>query len=287
MKTIILYHASCADGFGAAFASWLKYKDQATYIPVSHGKEPPAIEPCDQLYILDFSYPRETLEKLQEKARRIVILDHHRTAETDLKDLPDPIQNGPGIFARFDMNESGATLAWEHFHPETDTPEFFLYLRSRDLWLWDMEDSREFSAGLASYPFDFELWGNFYAHDLDEIDRLISDGSAILRAQEQRVKNLCRHPKFILLGGHHVPCVNATSDFSEVGEYLCEQYPDAPFSASFSIRDDDKVQFSLRSRNGFDVSEIAKKFNGGGHSAAAGFVIPLRDFPTTFNDVPF
>jgi phosphoesterase RecJ-like protein len=34
-------------------------------------------------------------------------------------------------------------------------------------------------------------------------------------------------------------------------------------------------QFGLRSRNGFDVSEVAKKFGGGGHAAAAGFVINI------------
>ena len=30
-------------------------------------------------------------------------------------------------------------------------------------------------------------------------------------------------------------------------------------------------QYSLRSRSDFDVSEIAKKFGGGGHAKAAGF----------------
>lgn len=270
MKTTILYHASCADGFAAALVAW-RFFHNATYIPVQYNQKPPDFEPCDILYILDFSYPLSVLQTLQKKAERIFILDHHKTAEADLKDLTDPQAPGQGIFAQFDMDESGATLAWAFFHPGEPKPEFIRLIRDRDLWKWEMEESREFSAGLASYPFDFTLWNNFLNHE-DETDRLKTDGTAILRAQEQRIRRLCSHVRWMKIDDHLVPVVNATSDQSEVGEYLCQKYPDAKFSTSFFIRDDGKVVWSLRSRNGFDVSEIAKAHGGGGHAAAAGFV---------------
>lgn len=290
MKTTVLYHANCQDGFGAAFAAWLKLKDQATYIPVSYNKPPPDIEPCDRLYILDFSYAIETLMQLASKAKQVIILDHHRTAEADLKDLTsiDYLKEHPedsGVFVKFDKKESGATLAWEYFHSPLPLPLFFEFIRDRDLWLWELEGSREFSAGLFSYPQDFTVWYAFLC-DTTAVDRLQVDGAAILRAQRQRVENICRHPKFIEIGGHIVPYVNATSDFSEVGEYLCEQYPDHPFAASFSMRDDGKLQWSLRSRNGFDVSAIAKQFGGGGHQAAAGFVTEAPDVNPKHVDNP-
>ena len=31
MKSLVIYHASCADGFGAAFAAWLKLGDDAEH----------------------------------------------------------------------------------------------------------------------------------------------------------------------------------------------------------------------------------------------------------------
>ena len=37
--TVVLYHADCADGFGAAWALWKKYPD-AQYLPVEHGHPP-------------------------------------------------------------------------------------------------------------------------------------------------------------------------------------------------------------------------------------------------------
>ena len=73
------------------------------------------------------------------------------------------------------------------------------------------------------------------------------------------------------VGGHTVPVVNATAYFSEVGEVLCMRFPDAPFTAYYFDRADGKRQWGLRSRGGFDVSEVAKTYGGGGHAAAAGF----------------
>ena len=39
MKPLVLYHANCADGFGAAFAAWLKLGDEAEYVACSYGKQ--------------------------------------------------------------------------------------------------------------------------------------------------------------------------------------------------------------------------------------------------------
>jgi len=270
------------DGFGAAFAAWLKFKDDAVYISVSYGTPPPDFSESDKLYILDFSYPVDVLRDraASGRARQVVVLDHHKTAEADLQGLPsiselrdDP--DKPGVFVHFDMNESGATLAWKFFHAATLMPRLFRYLRDRDLWLWRLAWSREFSAGLSSHPFDFKLWASLCDESI--VDNLVREGTAILRAQKQRVHNLCKHVMWLSLAGDRVPCVNATSDFSEVGDYLCEQYPEARFGASFTVRNDGKIQWSLRSRNGFDVSAVAKQFGGGGHKAAAGFVTDAPD----------
>ena len=54
---------------------------------------------------------------------------------------------------------------------------------------------------------------------------------------------------------------------------LLEKHADAPFVASYFRREDGLWQFSLRSRKGFDVSEIAKHYGGGGHAQAAGFTL--------------
>ena len=45
------------------------------------------------------------------------------------------------------------------------------------------------------------------------------------------------------------------------------------FGACYFEVEQNRFQYSLRSRGDFDVSEIAKKFGGGGHKNAAGFTV--------------
>ena len=96
------------------------------------------------------------------------------------------------------------------------------------------------------------------------------EGAAILRYQEQLVKDACKEARAITLDGHAVLAVNATCLISEITGRLAL---DRPFGCSFRVRPDGKTEWSLRSSpEGLDVSEIARKHGGGGHRHAAGFV---------------
>ena len=53
MQPIVLYHAYCADGFGAAWAAWQKLGDDADYLPVRHGNPPPTLPEGASVYIPD------------------------------------------------------------------------------------------------------------------------------------------------------------------------------------------------------------------------------------------
>lgn len=79
---ICIYHANCADGFGAAWAVWDTWPD-ITFAPAGYGDVPPDITAKDVL-IVDFSYPAQTLLDMAVKANSIVVLDHHRSAEKEL-----------------------------------------------------------------------------------------------------------------------------------------------------------------------------------------------------------
>ena len=39
MKPLVIYHANCADGFGAAFAAWLKLGNEAEYLPMVYNEK--------------------------------------------------------------------------------------------------------------------------------------------------------------------------------------------------------------------------------------------------------
>lgn len=256
MAKTILYHGHCLDGFGAAWAAWRSLGDDATYLPVLHGAPPPELPAETAVTIVDFSYSREETLSMRSRYRELTVIDHHRTAEVELSGLD---------FATFDNSKSGAVLAWEHFHPGTEIPMLLRYVMDRDLWLHELPDSREVTAALSSYPMDFEVWS-----DLD-ISTLAEEGVPILRYQREQVRLACDEARFHEVAGYHVPIVNATILGSEVGEALLARHAEVPFVVIYFDRADGKRQWSLRSRDDFDVSKIARLFQNGGHRQAAGF----------------
>lgn len=89
MKPLIIYHANCTDGFGAAFCAWLKFGDEAEYIPMNYGEQSEFDVVNREVYILDFSFPKEVMEHIFEYAERVIWLDHHATS----KQLAEELQN--------------------------------------------------------------------------------------------------------------------------------------------------------------------------------------------------
>lgn len=151
-KSLVLYHASCADGFGAAWAAWKYFGDNADYKPVSYGGEVPDVQGYKRVYLVDFSYPLNVINKMREGAPYsdyVIIIDHHKSAQEMLKDYP---------FAEFDMAHSGACLTWLYFHRAVEVPQLIKTIEDRDLWLFKLPNTRELSAWIWSYPYDFELW---------------------------------------------------------------------------------------------------------------------------------
>jgi oligoribonuclease NrnB/cAMP/cGMP phosphodiesterase (DHH superfamily) len=249
------------------------------------------------VWIIDFSYPRQTLIALKDHHPNLIVLDHHFSAESDLQGLD---------FCTFDMAQSGAVLAWDHFHPGEPAPLFVLYLQDRDLWRFELPGSREVSAAIGSYPLDFRIWAEWLKNP-DLMKGLREEGGTCLRLKNRQVSIMAnnhswatfligagsveqasrwvqivplshRYDKLFVPPGatrYTVPCSNATVFFSEVGERLLELHPDAPFAAYYFDRSDGQRQWGLRSRPDFDCSNVSRCFSGGGHRQASGFVQPL------------
>lgn len=282
----VLYHANCPDGFGAAFACWQHFGNQAQYLPVSYGNPPPAIPKGHAVYIVDFSYPEETLRAMHGKGHVVKVLDHHASAERDLKVLQDKPPLGIEVY--FNMEESGATLTWwhlntwpQHPNPPKWMPKLFKYIRDRDLWRWELPHGREISMVLRTLPQHFESW-QLFMHELEDertFSQVITRGQAICTYADQLMAEQAKRATWRTLQGHTVPVVNATTLFSEVGDTLCKAHPEAPFVAYYFDRSDNKRQWGLRSRGGFDCSVVAKAYGGGGHPGAAGFVTELGWLP--------
>ena len=272
--TVVMYHASYTDGFGAAWAAWHRLRDQGEYLPMNYGDDVPDLGPSSHVYLLDFSLSRERMLQLHDRhgAANVTLLDHHQTAAENLNGVPN---------CHIDQSKSGAVLAWEHFCPNETVPNILLYVQDRDLWRWELPDSRAVSAYLNSYKFDFARW-NRLARDLEtDKQSVVRAGEAILRNEQEIVTRVCQRSMMGTISDCWIPIVNSAVLQSELGERMLTDHPEAPFAASYFDVSATRRVWSLRGRaGGQDVSEVASFFGGGGHRTSAGFtqeIAPVWD----------
>lgn len=266
--THVLYHGNCYDGFTAAWIAKNAGVPEGNIIPCDYGTAPE--HPGDDAKVLmtDFSLKRPGLQMMEKAVDTMIVLDHHKTAEAEFHGLD---------WAYFDMEESGASLTWDFFHPEEPRPKFVKYIREHDLWRFELAKSAQVRAFIRSYEMTYENWD--YLNTTLEMDFEIveREGAAIQRAQEAAVAAMCKQARMGKLGGYEVPIVNATIFFSEVATRLLKLYPNAEFAAYYMDRADAVRQWGMRSRSGFDCSKVARRYGGGGHAGAAGFTSSVPD----------
>jgi hypothetical protein len=283
---ICIYHAPCQDGFTAAWAIWKRWPDIDYFCPAFYGKEPPDVA-GKHVLLVDYSYKAPMLEALGKVAASVTILDHHKSAQEDLAvyirdalldDAGDLVavnaeMGQPPIQALFDMNKSGAMMAWEYAFPNEPAPALIRHVQDRDLWRFELEGTREVCADLFSREYDFTTWSQLakQAQSFDGLATLVEAGAAILRQHDKFCRELIAVGKrTMVIGGHSVPVVNAP--YFMASDMAGQMAEGQPFAATWFENDKGERVFSLRSREGgVDVSTIAAGYDGGGHAQAAGF----------------
>jgi hypothetical protein len=266
----------------AALAAYLKLGDSATYIGCTY-KDRPEIPDGATVYFVDYSWPRVELEALAARCA-VIVIDHHESAMKDLAGLGNNLVEGAhpaigpnttGLFLYLDGNRSGCVLSWCFFQPDKPLPMMYALIQDRDLWRWVHGDvSKDFSYYLRSQELSLEVYRGILVVSTDDsvFERMLEHGSILRTADENTVNLLLQyaHPA-TFADGSRVMAVNSSVLPSELGEALCDKYPDAPFGAVYYRTEDGRIKWSLRSRGDFDVSALSKKYGGGGHKAAAGF----------------
>jgi nanoRNase/pAp phosphatase (c-di-AMP/oligoRNAs hydrolase) len=265
--TTCIYHKECLDGFGAAWAAQSVLPQGRKFIEAQYNDKPPALK-GEEVYILDFSYPRDVLISIAEEADFVTILDHHKTSANSLVDLP------PNVSTVFDQEKSGAELAWEYFHPEEEMPVALRAVADRDIRAGKVPDSTEICAALWSYPRNFTLW-NSLMHPA-YLPQLVAEGKSIIRANSalmsEMLKVLTKEIKYANL---EVAVINVPH---AVANGISDRM--TPYYDFIVIWSDERAgrRLSFRSKH-VNVRELAEFYGGGGHDKAAGAVIRAGQAP--------
>ena len=206
--------------------------------------------------------------------QKMTILDHHKTS----KEMVDTIvqENIPNLEVVFDMERSGATIAWDYFFPEKPCPFFIRYIEDKDLWKWKLEYSQEINFALQDH-LNLKEFTLFLEEETNSFQKLLQEGKIVKKENDEKIRRIASKST---TGSfrcdeqtYHVMIVENTdrSLTSDVGNYLCESYPEIDF-AVITCQTPDYCSVSLRGIKGKcpDLSEIAKHYGGGGHASASG-----------------
>ena len=271
----VLYHGDCIDGFASAFACYYyfkvnKIKRKITYIPCQHQKPPPMLDGRNVL-VCDFSYKYNTLKELIKSSKKLIILDHHQSAEKDLKNIPKENKV-------FRMDHSGAYITWAYFFGEDNVPLMIRYIEDNDIWKRSMNQTRQFTSYITNIPKQFDQYEKLLDDNFVK-NSVIPAGDGMMKQNDTYINDGIKKMavNFILLDNklYFVGNVNTSILKSEIGNSFLTANPDVNFAICYSKNEyTGETYISLRSNNAStDVEEIASKFGGGGHRNAAGLTV--------------
>lgn len=270
-RPLCLYHKNCLDGSGAA-AVVKRREGDCDFLPMQYGTAPPTVL-GRKVYVVDFGMRIEHMRAIRAQADEVVWLDHHASQEAMHREL------GWGVL---DTGECGTSLCWKVLFPGQEPPPVIAYIKDKDLWRWQLPDSRAIAAGL-SRTFAGDRFEGLLETDLAEMARI---GRPLVEATAKRVELAVREGIAIDapygLSGRRALAVACKGDQNEMGDHIC--LPTAAGGLGYDLA----ILFfrkpmggwvhSLRSSEGgpIDCGTIAHRRGGGGHPSSACYVNPVQ-----------
>ena len=296
------YHND-ADGKCAGF--WVYYiaylEPGIEFIEISYEKPFPmnTIIPNEQIYIVDYSIMPNEMRELLKITKDITWIDHHKTAIERYKDFEYDIR---GI--RYD-GIAGCMLTYCYLTHMTngglgeirpfdiqmteDAPLFTKLIADWDVWKFDFGDmTRCFITAFNCGNFDPQSrewlrFGRTKSGEVCDEVHMIREGSNMIKYRDGWAKEYLKRFGFeVNFEGLNCFAVNLGNCNSEYFKSLPEGKYDAFMPFAYN---GEKWTVSMYSKT-HDVSDICKKYGGGGHAQAAGFTCEELPFKKENNNGP-
>jgi hypothetical protein len=169
-----------------------------------HGEAWELNDIADTVSSFSTSLPSQTLEQMAGIAASVTQIDHHASARREWAGrlLPDGLGGESfehpalPLSIRFNLDKSGARLAWEHFHPDTPVPLAILHIEDQDMWRFMLPGTRAFCRAIRLLPFDFEHWHGLIVEtstpESERYRKTIDQGQSIETFFQREVERLAR-----------------------------------------------------------------------------------------------
>lgn len=240
----------------------LDYKDKIPITKIHFG---------EQIILVDFSFKPDQMKKVLELTKKVIWIDHHITA----KDYP--YQHLDGLRDFKDKSMSGCELTWKFFYPHKSMPRAVEFIGDYDKWALKYQpECFQFYEGLkmeVTIP-QSALWTHLFDGNKDIEREILIQGKSAIRYRDNYCDKICADFGYEIEWEEYKAFATNFYQFGSKGfGKRMEKYD---FCIGY-IHDGEKFTVSLYSVKDVDVSQICKKYGGGGHKEAAGFV--CRELP--------
>lgn len=275
-STICLYHDD-PDGCCAAAIVRRALGTEVVLHPLEIGDPIPwgRIETSHQVVLVDYSLALEDMQRLRA-GRALVWVDHHKTS---LARLAEAMAAVPGERS---LEAAACVLTWQTFFPDEPVPQAVTLIGDRDIWRMAHAETRAFSEGLFQEdisPENDRLWKPLLDGDQAFGWQLIEQGQVLYAARLKSIRDVVGHYGFeTMFEGHKTLVVNHRGN-GDMGEHIRQIGYELAYCYVEVVRDGRLQTVVTLYSDQIDVSEIARKFGGGGHRGAAGFQFIRSDRP--------
>jgi len=221
------------------------------------------------VFVVDFSFDSKTMQWLKKESRIFCWCDHHKSAMERNPELWESDE----IDGLRSLDKSGCELTWEWFSPHKEAPLAVKLVGDYDMWKFKYLETKLFGE-IASLKFE-KPEDMVRMFDNKIIPSMLKDGELLLTAKHKRVEKTFNNGFDITFCGYDTRRMNSNNDISELGNYACKQGYKV---GMVWFMKGENIIVGLRSIGDVDVSEVAKKFGGGGHRNASGFTVPWWKF---------
>ena len=276
LQTICLHHNDTDGRASAAIVKrslgndvWLHEMNYGDSIPLER------VLTADHIIIVDFSLPKSEMEKLATY-HHLTWIDHHKSSLLELKGISE---TWPGIR---DTNEAACVLTWKYFFPEIPVPRAVTLIGDRDIWRWAEEDTGPFNEGLYQLdtrPFNDKLWVPLFENDQEFIGTTIENGRVLREARLKEIRRAIFRRGFqVIFQGHRTLVINIRGS-GDIGQQVRDMGYEIAYCYVDYLQNGKLTTFVTLYSDEIDVSKIAERFDGGGHSGAAGFHFERNSSP--------
>ena len=302
---IVIYHGpSCPDGICSLYCAKKFLGADVKIQGCSAGIDPKGYFKNKKILFVDLCPSLDFIKNNIQIINQLTILDHHNSTQTLYEKEKEYLDSLKNLNLVLDMTKAGCQITWDFFFENVPRPWFVDYIADRDLWKWELFDSKEINAALYENEYfnfrNYTQLDNLLVNPEEKKNQLIHEGKIILRMQQREIDNGIKQAKKavfkvgsklhnVWLLGNINPALR-----SEVGNQLVNKKFEDETIPEFAViwlfePESNEWWMSMRGAEGTspDLSVIANHFGGGGHKLAAGFSIKngecLLDYFTVCN----